>query len=763
MTENREISDHLPQPSPREQAQFYQLESNHSGFSPQRLLELYRSGVLGAVNVAIAKYSPRAKTSHSPSSGSHSSNYNTQQLAKSTLSSPPVQQSHMYRSQKRGFSIGWQFWAVLVLLTSGGLGFVATALLLKLPSVPNCPKIFWPTASASMRLYCSQVAASKQTSKDLLEAIALVDTLPTSHPLRSEINRNIEEWSLDILNIGEQSFHAGELSEAIKIAKEIPEGVSAYNLVEERIDRWKTIWSKAEQLYAQAEFQLRQSNWNQAFREAVALTYVENKYWSSSKYDELSDNIQIAQKESEKLDKAFKLSQSGGIENLLAAIAQAEQIPPKSYAYKEARDLITKSGGKLVKIAQQRLEERDSAGVLEIANKLPASVNMPQMRQDLMDLGLALSASESGTVWDLEEAIASVQKLNPSRPLYEPGQKLINLWQREVKDIATLERARTFANSGLTTDLRTAIAEAGQVPRNNPRYQEARAEIERWTYQVQTIEDRPYLERAAQLASYGGAPSLREAVREASRVGSGRALYQDAQSRIGEWNESIQRMEDQPYLDRANQLASSGSIPALRAAVQEASRIAPGRLLYNQAQARVKQWVGTIERTEDQPYLNQARALAYRGDLSTAIGTAARISSGRALYSEAQRNIKIWQTELEGKRILQEAYQVSSVGTPEALKQAILVARQVPTSAKARSEVVTIVNRWGNQILAMAKDRASFDLVSAIAIAKMVPSGTRAYPQAQGQIQVWQDILKPPPVILEPQPRKNDQLREVQL
>ncbi|NER28081.1 MAG: chromosome segregation ATPase [Symploca sp. SIO1C4] len=763
MTKNQEISDRLPQPSPREQGYFDQKQSNHNELSPKRLREHYPSGVLGAVRFAFAKYSRRAETSPSPSSGSHSSNYNTQQLAKSKLSSPPPQQSRMYRSHKPGFSIGWQFWAVLVLLTSGGLGFVATALLLKLPSVPNCPKIFWPTASASMRLYCSQVAASKQTSKDLLEAIALVDTLPNNHPLRPEINRNIEEWSLDILNIGEQSFHAGDLEEAIKIARAIPEGVSAYKLVEDRIERWQTIWSKAEKLYSQAEYQLRQSNWNQAFREAVALTYVENKYWSSFKYDQLSDNIQIAQKESEKLDKAFNLSRSGSLENLLAAIAQAEQIPPKSYAYKEARDLIAKCGDKLIKIASQRLEERNGAGVLEIANKLPASLNRPQMRQDLMDLGLALSASESGTVWDLEEAIASVQKLDPNRPLYKSGQKLIDRWQREIQDIATLERARAFANTGLTTDLRTAIAEARQVPRNNPRYQEARTEIERWTYQVQTIEDKPYLERAIQLASYGGAPYLREAVREASRVGQGRALYQDAQSRIGQWNQNIQRIEDQPYLERANQLARSGSIPALQAAVQEASRIAPGRLLYQEAQARIKQWVNSIQRTEDQPYLNQARTLAYRGDLATAISTAARISSGRVLYPEAQRNIKIWQTELEGKRILQEAYRVSSAGTPEALKQAILVARQVPTSAQARSEVVTMVNRWSNQILAMAQDRSSFDLASAIAIAKMVPSGTRSYQQAQGQIQAWQDILKPPPVILEPQPRKNDQLLEVEL
>ncbi|MFW6359418.1 MAG: hypothetical protein ACOC0N_09445, partial [Chroococcales cyanobacterium] len=232
------------------------------------------------------------------------------------------------------------FWSVMVVIVSGGLGFTATAILLSLPSSPNCPKIFWPTASASMRLYCAQLAANKGTTKDLLEAIALVEELPEDHPLRTEINRNVEGWSQDILRLADQEFEAGRLDEAIAMARQIPSQVQAYGLVEDRIARWRSIWKEGEDLYTQTEEQLRQSNWNQAFQVAVKLTNIPNDYWATTKHRELVDLIQVAKEDSAKLDQAFAAVQRGGLENLVKGIEQANKVAPESYAYKEAQDLI---------------------------------------------------------------------------------------------------------------------------------------------------------------------------------------------------------------------------------------------------------------------------------------------------------------------------------------------------------------------------------------------------------------------------------------
>jgi len=608
-------------------------------------------------------------------------------VAPRVSSSPP---SKIRQERKRGFPRPWHFGAMLIVLFSGGVGFIAIALLLKLPAVPNCPATFWPTASASMRLYCAQLAANKQTAEDLLQAIALVEALPADHPMRTEINRHIEQWSLDILKIGEQKFQAGKLTEAIEIARKIPARVSASNLVEKQIDRWKGIWSQAEGVYSKVEQQLRQSNWTQAFREAVKLTSVNNKYWATTKYDEVAKKIQLAREDSAKLDKAYQLSRAEKVDDILEAIKQAEKISRESYAYKEAQNLIADCGKRLIKLAQARLEQRNWEGVLEIANKIPPSVKLESEKADLIDLAQALSTAASGTSSDLEKAIALAQKLQPDRPLYNKAQGFIDRWKRETEDVARLERARMYAESGLVPDLKSAIAEAQQVPRGNPRYSEARKEISRWTAQAETIEDQPYLDRADQIAGFGGSASLQEAI-------------------------------------------------------QEASRIAPGRALYKKAQSKIAKWTDTIQREQDQPFLDQARTLANGGNLPDAIATAQQIKAGRALYKEAQNEVRGWQMEIEGQQLLQQANQAAIPGTPEALSSAIRLARQVPRSASVKDDARSAVNRWSDQLLSMANDRSSYNLKEAIEIAKMVPSGTDAYSSAQGQIQSWQRSLEPPP------------------
>ncbi|MBD0361174.1 MAG: chromosome segregation ATPase, partial [Coleofasciculus sp. C3-bin4] len=234
---------------------------------------------------------------------------------------------------------------------------------------------------------------------------------------------------------------------------------------------------------------------------------------------------------------------------------------------------------------------------------------------------------------------------------------------------------------------------------------------------------------------------------------------QEARDEIRRWTSQVETLEDQPYLDRANQIASFGGAASLQEAIQEASRIAPGRALYKQAQEKIAQWTDTIQRQQDQPYLDQARALANAGNLPEAIRAAQQIRRGRALYGEAQSEIRSWQAEIEGQQRLQEAYRTATAGTAEALSEAIRVARQVPSSSTVKGDARVAVNRWSNDLLAMAQDRSSYNIAGAIKIAKMIPSGTEAYEAAQERIQSWQNILYPPPPLAPapvPQPSSTD-------
>ena len=182
--------------------------------------------------------------------------------------------------------------------------------------------------------------AEQNDVDNLLKAIALLEKLPENHPLRKEINRNIENWANKILAIGEEKFQGGDLEEAIATAQKIPENVEAHNLVASKIRKWEDIWADASNNYAQVEARLRASQWNEAFSWAVRLADSKNDYWSTVKYQETIDKINVAQEESAVLDQAVDNLNDGKIDSLIEAVNRAKKISPDSYAYQEAQDII---------------------------------------------------------------------------------------------------------------------------------------------------------------------------------------------------------------------------------------------------------------------------------------------------------------------------------------------------------------------------------------------------------------------------------------
>ena len=272
--------------------------------------------------------------------------------------------------------------------------------------------------------------------------------------------------------------------------------------------------------------------------------------------------------------------------------------------------------------------------------------------------------------------------------MYSKAQELISRWQLEIEDVAHLERARELAKGGTVGDLTPAIAEAELIPSSNPRGLEAEQEINRWRRQIETIEDQPYLNRAEELANLEDVNSLQEEINEASQIAGGRALYQEAQRKISNWTWKIQRIEDQPYLDQARLLASSGDLPG-------------------------------------------------------AIAAARQIRSERALSNEAQAVINDWESQIQARRNWRMARRLVLQGTPDALAEAITLAQQVPMTNPLRVSVNPAIEQWSQQLLRIAQDRGRYDIPGAIAIAKRIPAGTDSYKSAQEQIKLWQMFLNP--------------------
>jgi len=601
----------------------------------------------------------------------------------------------------------WVLWAFLLTLVPGSIALISMAMLLKLPAAPNCPSIFWPLASASVRIHCAQFAASKQTVNDLLQAIDLVKELPEGHPLRGEIDRFLGEWSQDILQLANESFQAGRLNEAVATARRIPKDVPAYKLVDEKVAKWQSTWSKAEDVYQAAEGEIRQQHWHQAFMIASRLLRVNNKYWTGAKYDELNQLIVSTREDGDKLTKAESLSKDGGVDNLLKAIQLAGLIGQNSYIYQQAEEAIPGFGRKMLELAQQKLKQQDADSAIAIAQKIPDNAGLQLESEDFISLAEAQRSALTGTIPGLESAISQAQQIDPTRPSHEKAQQLIARWQLEIEDVAHLEKAQSLSSGGEISDLTAAINEAQSIPVSNPRAKEAGQEISNWVAQIQTIEDRPYLERADQLAVLEDINSLQAAITEASQIRRGRALYKEARSKIATWTGKIQRIEDQPYLDQARELAQSGDLPA-------------------------------------------------------AINTAQQITPGRSLSSEAQAAIDDWRGQIRAKENWRKAREVAVAGTPDALAEAIRLADQVPSSSLLRNDVNVALDQWSQQLLDIARSQGESDITRGIEIAKLIPKGTAAYSEARSQIRTWRAILNPPlplptPELSQPSPTTGQQ------
>jgi hypothetical protein len=602
-----------------------------------------------------------------------------------------------YRYQHR---LTWKFWAAFLVITFGGVGFLATWQLLNMQKSPNCPKIFWPIASASLRLYCAQLSADSRTVEGLLEAITLVEALPVDHPLRSQVNQQVEEWAQDILNLAEKDYQAGNLQQAIAKARQIPNNVEVAGIIEERIAKWQETWTEGNGIIAKLEENLRASNWNQSFRLAVELLNLNNEYWATVKYNEAIAKITVAREDSSKLDNAFNLFSRGGLDNWLKVIEEARKIQPSSYAYQEAQKLIGKTEDKLKEYAERLIERKNWQALRDLANQTPENLKIKEDVTDWALLSEAALDAESGTVEGLEAGILGLEKIDASRPLYQTAVALRERWQLEVQDIRILSEARDLAQAGTIEQYSAAITKAREVPQNNPLWSQAQQEIGSWNRQIQIIEDRPILERAQEISLPGDIASLSNAIIQARAIGQNRALYGDAQREIRGWQERIERMEDQPILD-------------------------------------------------------QAQALANLKDYSTAIETANQIRPGRALSGEASQNIRLWRREVRARQNLQQANQLAATGTAEGLTRAIALVTNISTKTDAGVQRSELLERWSYQLLSLAMDQANNgQYLEAIRLAETVSPESTAYSSARSQIRNWRNILQPPapPPIIESSP-----------
>lgn len=318
-----------------------------------------------------------------------------------------------------------------------GVSAAAFQHLLTVNGPTDCRESAWVSESASTRLYCAETLAGRQTLGDLREAIELASSIPANSGLTENRDRLVERWSKEILRMGEESFQAGDLEAALAAARSIPMSSRTYGAAVEQVAQWQRTWEKAEIIYTDAQRYIERQDWFGTIETGRKLLALGNRYWATTRYQELMQNMQLAR----------------------------------------------------------------------------------------------------------ENQNANRTKKAQAKPSPKPNDMLAS-WQRRQQDTMNshMDRAYALANRGDTDSLRAAVAEAQMVFFDTPRYEEAQQAIDRWQRRIESLEDRPYLQRAAELASQGNADGLRAAINEASMIAPGRALYGEARDRMAQWEQRIQEL-----------------------------------------------------------------------------------------------------------------------------------------------------------------------------------------------------------------------------
>lgn len=531
------------------------------------------------------------------------------------------------------------------------MGFWATAWLTRIPPLPNCEEISAYSADSD-RLYCAKTLAETKAADHLTAAIALAAPWPETHPLYAESQPLLASWSKALLDVARNHVHKGQLAVAVGLAEQIPETSPTYSDAQASIQGWQAEWERGQAIQAHVQQSIQSRDWRQAREVLQGLKQLYTDYWLQHQFRRLQQQIRIEQQAWSQLEQARELAYFGQPEGLGAAIALARQINLQSRAWVEAKDEIDGWSHDLLFYSFKRWELGDLDGAISAVQQVPADPTLAPEAQDLIQFSHAQRLASSVSNWRpsleqifyLLEAITATQQIPARSPFYQSAQTNLQNWREQLKDLIHLQLATLVAGLGRQSTYQLAIQQAQLISPDRPQRTQAQTLVAHWRKEIQRLQDWPYLRRADRLAAVGTIPALQAAIAEARKVELGRALRIEGQTRIWAWTNQIQVIEDQPILNQANRLASQGK---LRQAIETADKIQSDRALYATAQTSIKDWIRRIQIVEDSPILRDAEELAAEGSLTAAIAVAAQIAPGRALYAEAQTAIAIWEAERE--------------------------------------------------------------------------------------------------------------------
>lgn len=536
-----------------------------------------------------------------------------------------------------------------IILSFAVTGMGALVWLTRLPPPPNCDRLSSFAADVDI-LYCAERSAESGELADLQQGLDIVTQWTPDHPMYLEAQDLLQRWSGTLLLLAQDQLTAGHLDQAIATAELVPPTSDHAQEAQAAIAQWRTEWEQGQTFVQAAETAIAQRQWPAAHTALKSLRQLDNNYWVSYQGGRIQTILNREQQAFTTLAEARKLAESGEPDDIGEAIALGQTISWDSEVWQEAKPEVDAWSKQLLDLAFKHWEEGEPEAAIAVAQQVPADPALSQDAQDLIQISYAESIAKVDQDWvpsyrqifQLQEAIAALKTLPPTSSFHDRAQTYLTQWQADLQDLMQLQYAHLLAMTGTRQTYALAISQAALVAPDRPRREQAQTLLAHWQNEIERLEDQPILDRAIATAQPQTIASYKAAMQIAQTIELGRSLRVDAQTHIAMWQQNIEVLEDQPILDAALKLASGGN---LSGAIAKAQEIDSGRALYADAREQINGWQAQIYLAQDRKIMTEANILAGRGSLSAAIDVASQIGSGRPLYSEARNSIAIWDRE----------------------------------------------------------------------------------------------------------------------
>ena len=194
-----------------------------------------------------------------------------------------------------------------------------------------------------------------------------------------------------------------------------------------------------------------------------------------------------------------------------------------------------------------------------------------------------------------------------------------------VRNQQILNDARGIIQPSSASLFNDAIEQARQVPADDPYYEQAQADIARWSQVILDL-----AEGRANSGDIQGALAAAQLVPEDQA-----AIYQLAQERIAIWQTQI---ENQQLIQQMQDSLQPGQANTFQNAISALQQITPDQPGYATARERINQW--------SQDILIIARARAAQGEVAGAIAAAELVPENTDAYAQAMDEIQRWQEQI---------------------------------------------------------------------------------------------------------------------